>query len=63
MTFREDIFKVGLSYDAVVSGLRSVPGGLGPTLELSVAVDFGDSREVQRRRHADRYNDCMGMFR
>ena len=63
VTFREDIFKIGLSYDAVVSALRSVPGGLGPTLELSVAVDFGDSKEVQRRRYADRYNDCMGMFR
>lgn len=63
VSFREDILKVGLSYDVVISGLRSVPGGLGSTLELSVAVDFGDSSEVKRRRHADRYNDCLGMFR
>ena len=63
VTFREEILKIGISYDAVVSALRSVPGGLGATLEVSVAVDFGDSREVRRRRHADRYNDCLGMFR
>lgn len=63
VTFREDIVKIGLSYDAVVSDLRNVPGGLGPTFELSFAIDFGDSEELRRRRHADRYNDCMGMFR
>ena len=63
VTFREDILKIGVSYDAVISALRNVPGGLGATIEVSVAVDFGDSREVQRRRHADRYNDCLGMFR
>jgi type IX secretion system PorP/SprF family membrane protein len=63
VSFREDIFKIGLSYDSVVSGLRNVPGGLGSTFEISIAVDFGDSQEVQRRRNADRYNDCLGMFR
>ncbi len=63
VTFRQDVYRVGLSYDAVISGLRDVPGGLGPTLEFSFAVDFGDSKEVQRRRHAARWNDCMGMFR
>ncbi|MCP9236730.1 PorP/SprF family type IX secretion system membrane protein [Lewinella sp. JB7] len=63
VSFRKDVLKVGISYDAVISGLRAVPGGLGPTFEMSVAIDFGDSREVQRKRHADRYNDCMGMFR
>lgn len=63
VTFREDILRIGLSYDSVISDLRNVPGGLGPTFELSFAVDFGDSAELQRRRHADRYNDCLGMFR
>ena len=63
VTFREEILRIGLSYDSVVSALRSVPGGLGATFELSFTVDFGDSRELQRRRHADRYNDCLGMFR
>lgn len=63
VTFRQEILRIGLSYDAVVSGLRSVPGGLGSTFELSIAVDFGDSEEVKRRRFADRYNDCLGMFR
>ncbi|MBB4080176.1 type IX secretion system PorP/SprF family membrane protein [Lewinella aquimaris] len=63
ISFRQDVLKIGVSYDSVVSGLRGVPGGIGPTFEVSVAFDFGDSKEVQRRRHADRYNDCMGMFR
>ncbi|NJB84257.1 type IX secretion system PorP/SprF family membrane protein [Lewinella marina] len=63
VTFREDILKIGLSYDSVISGLRNVPGGLGATFELSFAIDFGSSAEVQRRRYADRYNDCLGMFR
>ncbi|MFT5016862.1 MAG: hypothetical protein ACI9G6_001634, partial [Limisphaerales bacterium] len=48
---------------AVVSDLRNVPGGLGSTLEVSVIIDFGNSKELQRRRKADRYNDCYGMFR
>ncbi|WP_116127788.1 PorP/SprF family type IX secretion system membrane protein [Lewinella sp. IMCC34183] len=63
VTFREDILRIGLSYDSVISGLRNVPGGLGATFELSFAIDFGNSAELQRRRHADRYNDCLGMFR
>ena len=63
VTFREDILRIGLSYDSVISALRSVPGGLGSTFEVSFTIDFGDSQELQRRRHADRYNDCLGMFR
>ncbi len=63
VTFRQDILRIGLSYDSVISDLRNVPGGLGATFELSFAVDFGNSAELQRKRHADRYNDCLGMFR
>jgi type IX secretion system PorP/SprF family membrane protein len=63
VTFRKDVLRVGISYDAVISDLRGVPGGLGPTFELSFAIDFGSSKELQRRRYADRYNDCLGMFR
>jgi type IX secretion system PorP/SprF family membrane protein len=63
VTFREDVLRIGLSYDAVISDLRNVPGGLGPTFELSFAIDFGNSKELKRRRYADRYNDCLGMFR
>lgn len=63
VSFRQDVFKIGFSYDAVVSGLRNVPGGLGSTLEASLIIDFGSSKELQRRRQADRYSDCYGMFR
>ena len=63
VSVRHDVLKIGFSYDAVVSDLRNVPGGLGPTLEASLIVDFGNSKELQRRRKADRYNDCYGMFR
>ncbi len=63
VSFRQDILRIGFSYDAVVSDLRNVPGGLGSTLEASIMIDFGSSKELQRRRKADRYNDCYGMFR
>jgi type IX secretion system PorP/SprF family membrane protein len=63
VTFRKDVVRIGVSYDAVISDLRGVPGGLGPTFELSFAIDFGDSKVIQKRLHAKRYNDCLGMFR
>lgn len=61
--FREGVLRVGYSYDLTVSSLAGVPGGLGGTHELSVAIDFGNSREMQQRRFRDRWNDCYGMFR
>lgn len=63
VSFRQDVLKIGFSYDAVVSALRTVPGGLGSTFEVSLMIDLADSRELQRKRAADRYNDCFGMFR
>ncbi|MEM6395329.1 MAG: PorP/SprF family type IX secretion system membrane protein [Bacteroidota bacterium] len=60
---RQGVFRVGYSYDITVSSLRSVPGGLGGVHEISLAFDFGESKELQRRRFRDRYNDCFGMFR
>ena len=63
VSFRQDIVRIGFSYDAVVSGLRTVPGGLGATFEASVTIDFSDSAELQRKRWQQRYNDCFGMFR
>ncbi|MEM9259745.1 MAG: hypothetical protein AAGA62_08865, partial [Bacteroidota bacterium] len=63
VAFRQDVLKIGFSYDAVVSALRTVPGGLGSTFEVSLMIDLADSRELQRKRAADRYNDCFGMFR
>ena len=60
---RKDVFRVGFSYDAVVSALRTVPGGLGATYEVSMTLDFGDSKKLQRKRFSERYQDCFGMFR
>ncbi|OAV44161.1 PorP/SprF family type IX secretion system membrane protein [Lewinella sp. 4G2] len=59
---RKDVLRVGFSYDAVVSDLRNVTGGLGPTFELSLAVDFGDSKKLQRERFKRRYSECFRMF-
>ena len=61
--FRKDVLQIGLSYDAVTSALRTVPGGLGATYEVSIGIDVSRSKALQRRRRADRYNDCFGMFR
>lgn len=60
---RQGVFRLGYSYDITVSPLRAVPGGLGGVHEISLAFDFGESKELQRRRFRDRYNDCFGMFR
>ncbi len=61
--FRKDIFRIGYSYDLTLSKLTAVPGGLGGTHEISVSIDFSNSRSLQRKRRADRWNDCFGMFR
>ncbi|MEL7162871.1 MAG: PorP/SprF family type IX secretion system membrane protein, partial [Bacteroidota bacterium] len=63
VSFRQEIVKVGFSYDAVISDLSGIPGGLGATFEASLVIDLADSRELQRKRNANRYNDCFGMFR
>lgn len=60
--FRKDIFRIGYSYDATLSALRSVPGGLGGTHEISISLNFGDSKKLQRKRFRSRFNDCFGMF-
>ncbi len=60
---REGVLRLGYSLDLTVSRLASVPGGLGGTHELSLAINFSDSRELQRRRRQSRWNDCFGMFR
>lgn len=62
LNFRHDVLRVGLSYDSVLSNLRFVPGGLGPTFEVSMGVDFGASKKLQRRRFRERYRDCFRMF-
>ena len=63
VSFRKDVVRIGISYDAVYSGIRTLPGGVGSTLEVSLGIDFGDSKKLQQRRWRDRFNDCLGMFR
>lgn len=59
--YNEGILRIGYSYDFTVSGLAAVnPGG---THEISVIINFDNSRETQRRRKSSRYNDCFKMFR
>lgn len=59
---REGVFRLSYSYDATLSALRSVPGGLGGTHEIGLSLNFGDSAELQRKRFKSRFNDCFGMF-
>ncbi|MBK6932226.1 MAG: type IX secretion system membrane protein PorP/SprF [Saprospirales bacterium] len=52
--FRQDMFKIGLSYDITVSSLAARSGG---TYELTFGLFF----DKGRKRPAD-LNDCTGMF-
>ncbi|MEO0733497.1 MAG: PorP/SprF family type IX secretion system membrane protein [Bacteroidota bacterium] len=63
VSFRQEVVRVGFSYDAVISELSGIPGGLGATFEASLIIDLGLSPQLQRKRNAERYNDCFGMFR
>jgi len=59
--YNEGILRIGYSYDFTVSNLAAVnPGG---THEISVMINFDNSKETQRRRRSSRYNDCFRMFR
>ncbi|MFN7116455.1 MAG: type IX secretion system membrane protein PorP/SprF [Saprospiraceae bacterium] len=59
--FREGALRIGYSYDLTMSKLANVsPGG---THEISLTINFDDSREAQRRRKSARYNDCFKMFK
>lgn len=59
--FREGALRIGYSYDLTMSKLANAnPGG---THEISLTINFDDSRETQRRRNAARYNDCFKMFK
>jgi len=59
--FREGALRIGYSYDFTMSELASAnPGG---THEISLTINFDDSREAQRRRKSSRYEDCFKMFK
>ncbi|MEY3052412.1 MAG: hypothetical protein RLY31_2197 [Bacteroidota bacterium] len=59
MGFQYEFLKIGYSYDYTVSGL-SASGG---SHELSVVFNLDNSQELKRKRYAQRYNDCFGIFR
>ncbi|MFN0014339.1 MAG: PorP/SprF family type IX secretion system membrane protein [Saprospiraceae bacterium] len=52
--FRQDMFKIGLSYDQTISGLANTAGS---TFELTLGLFFDQSR---KRSHD--LNDCTKMF-
>jgi len=59
--FREGVLRLGYSYDLTLSRLANAnPGG---THEISLAINFDDSKEIQRRRRSSKYNDCFKMFK
>lgn len=55
---RKGIFKFGYSYDATVSSLQNSGG----THELSLVLNFFDSKKVQFRRNTKRFTDCPEVF-
>lgn len=57
--FQYDIFKIGYSYDYTVSAL-SPSGG---SHEISLVINLDNSKNLQRKRFAERYNDCFKIFR
>ena len=61
--FRQDALRVGFSYDAVLSDLRNVPGGLGATFEMSLVIDLAQSSALNRRRARERQTECFDVFR
>jgi type IX secretion system PorP/SprF family membrane protein len=60
--FREGVLRIGYSYDLTVSELATAPGGAGGAHEISLTINFDDSRALQRSRRSSRYNDCFKMF-
>lgn len=60
--FREGILRIGYSFDLTLSELASAPGGTGGTHEVSLSINFDQSKALMRKRKASRYNDCFKMF-
>lgn len=58
-----DAFKIGYSYDFTISQLAVSDGGSGGAHEISVTLNFENSAAFKRQRRANRYNDCLQIFR
>lgn len=62
--FKKDILKIGYSYDITLSQLQTqTSAGTGGTHEISLVLNFDQSKEFRRRRFAERYHDCFQIFR
>ena len=58
--YRYGILKIGYSYDVTISELAaSAPGG---THEVSVVINVGDSKRLNRKKRESRYSNCFKMF-
>ncbi|MEO6168217.1 MAG: PorP/SprF family type IX secretion system membrane protein [Chitinophagales bacterium] len=55
---RKGVFKFGYSYDATISNLQSSGG----THELTLVLNFHDSKKVQSRRNSKKFTDCPEVF-
>ncbi|HMQ48626.1 MAG TPA: PorP/SprF family type IX secretion system membrane protein [Saprospiraceae bacterium] len=57
---RSGIFRLGYSFDFTLNGLtlQRTSG----THELSLTINFDDSKSAKNRLHKSRYNDCFKMF-
>ncbi len=60
--FRQGILRMGYSYDMTLSELATAPGGTGGTHEIALTINLDDSRVLQRKKRAARYNNCFKMF-
>lgn len=57
--FQYDVLKIAYSYDFTVSSLAASGGAH----EISLVLNLENSEKLQRRRYAERYNDCFKIFR
>jgi type IX secretion system PorP/SprF family membrane protein len=57
---RQGVFRFGYSFDFTLNALGQAR--TGGTHELSLTINFDDSKEAQRRRRKSQYNDCFKMF-
>lgn len=59
---KEGVLSIAYSYDVTISELANAPGGTGNTHEISLVINIEDSKELQKKRHASRWNNCFKMF-
>jgi type IX secretion system PorP/SprF family membrane protein len=57
--FRQGVFKLGISYDATISGLA---GSAGSTFEMTMGVLLDQSETLKKKRKRANMNDCLRMF-